>query len=103
MVDIQSAGQFVFECAKEGLTQWEGVSMKWVEMKMKELGVLSHPDYKVTAMVDHLAMITVQSESHKIFDCKPLGVIWGKCPEVGIQLLSLLSPRTLVVADFLSL
>ncbi len=56
--------------------------MKWVEVKMKELGVLSHPDYKVTAMVDHLAMITVQSESHKVFDCKPLGVIWGKCPEV---------------------
>lgn len=56
--------------------------MKWVEVKMKELGVLSHPDYKVTAMVDHLAMITVQSESHGVFDCKPLGVIWGKCPEV---------------------
>jgi hypothetical protein len=49
---------------------------------MKELGVLSHPDYKVTAMVDHLAMITVQSESHGVFDCKPLGVMWGKCPEV---------------------
>lgn len=56
--------------------------MKWVEVKMKELGVLSHPDYKVTAMVDNLAMITVQSESHGVFDCKPLGVIWGKCPEV---------------------
>lgn len=60
---------------------WSATSMKWVEVKMKELGVLSHPDYKVTAMVDHLAMITVQSESHGVFDCKPLGVIWGKCPE----------------------
>lgn len=51
---------------------------------MKELGVLSHPDYKITAMMDHLAMITVQSESHGVFDCKPLGVLWGKCPEVSI-------------------
>lgn len=60
---------------------WSATSMKWVEVKMKELGVLSHPDYKITAMMDHLAMITVQSESHGVFDCKPLGVLWGKCPE----------------------
>jgi len=60
---------------------WSATSMKWVEVKMKELGVLSHPDYKVTALIDHMAMITVQSESSGVFDCKPLGIIWGKCPE----------------------
>ncbi|KAL3699867.1 hypothetical protein R1sor_017889 [Riccia sorocarpa] len=60
---------------------WSATSMKWVEVKMKELGVLSNENYKITALMDHLAMITVQSSTHGVFDCKPLGVIWGKCPE----------------------
>jgi hypothetical protein len=62
-----------------------GCSMKWVELKMGQLGVLSNPQYKITALMDHLAMITVQSESRskkKTFDCKPLGVIWAQFPEV---------------------
>jgi ubiquitin-like domain-containing CTD phosphatase 1 len=59
--------------------------MKWVELKMGQLGVLSNTQYKITALLDHLAMITVQSESQskkKTFDCKPLGVIWAQFPEV---------------------
>lgn len=60
-----------------------GFSMKWVEVKMKELGVLNNPNYKITALLDHLAMISVQSQSHGVFDCKPLGLIWGKFPEVS--------------------
>jgi ubiquitin-like domain-containing CTD phosphatase 1 len=34
--------------------------MKWIEVKMRELGVSSHPHYKLSFMLDHLAMITVQ-------------------------------------------
>jgi hypothetical protein len=34
--------------------------MKWVEVKMKELGVLGNPDYKITCLLDHAAMVTVQ-------------------------------------------
>lgn len=60
---------------------WSATSMKWVEVKMKELGVLNNPNYKITALLDHLAMISVQSQSHGVFDCKPLGLIWGKFPE----------------------
>lgn len=56
--------------------------MKWVELKMGELGVLNNPNYKITALLDHLAMITVQSASGRILDCKPLGLIWGHFPEV---------------------
>ncbi|CAN1288320.1 Ubiquitin-like domain-containing CTD phosphatase [Linum perenne] len=56
-------------------------SMKWVELKMGELGVLSNPNYKITALLDHLGMITVQSDARGIFDCKPLGLIWGHFPE----------------------
>lgn len=57
-------------------------SMKWVELKMGQLGVLNNPNYKITALLDHLAMITVHSDSRGPFDCKPLGLIWGQFPEV---------------------
>ncbi|AEE82552.1 Ubiquitin-like domain-containing CTD phosphatase [Arabidopsis thaliana] len=60
---------------------WSATSMKWVELKMTELGVLNNPNYKVTALLDHLAMITVQSDTRGIFDCKPLGLIWALLPE----------------------
>lgn len=60
---------------------WSATSMRWVELKMGELGVLNNPNYKITALLDHLAMITVQSDSRGIFDCKPLGVIWTQLPE----------------------
>lgn len=60
---------------------WSATSMKWVELKMQQLGVLGNPNYKITALLDHLAMITVQSDSRGIFDCKPLGLIWGLFPE----------------------
>ncbi|OMP01594.1 Ubiquitin [Corchorus olitorius] len=60
---------------------WSATSMKWVELKMGQLGVLDNPNYKITALLDHLAMITVQSDSQRIFDCKPLGLIWAQFPE----------------------
>ncbi|XP_011002418.1 PREDICTED: ubiquitin-like domain-containing CTD phosphatase [Populus euphratica] len=60
---------------------WSATSMKWVELKMGQLGVLNNPNYKITALLDHSAMITVQSDSCGIFECKPLGLIWAKFPE----------------------
>ncbi|GAV61201.1 ubiquitin domain-containing protein/NIF domain-containing protein [Cephalotus follicularis] len=60
---------------------WSATSMKWVELKMEELGVLNNSNYKITALLDHLAMITVQSDFHGIFNCKPLGLIWAQLPE----------------------
>uniref|UniRef100_A0A0D9V8G8 protein-serine/threonine phosphatase n=1 Tax=Leersia perrieri TaxID=77586 RepID=A0A0D9V8G8_9ORYZ len=63
---------------------WSATSMKWVKTKMDQLGVLDNSNYKITALMDHLAMITVQSENQsakKTFDCKPLGVIWAQFPE----------------------
>ena len=53
---------------------------------MGQLGVLDNPNYKITALLDHLAMITVQSDSHGTFDCKPLGLIWAQYPEVRTTL-----------------
>ncbi|GLJ30836.1 hypothetical protein SUGI_0612570 [Cryptomeria japonica] len=60
---------------------WSATSMKWVEVKMEQLRVLNNPNYKITALLDHLAMITVQSDSHGVFDCKPLGLIWALFPK----------------------
>lgn len=65
--------------------------MKWVELKMGQLGVLSNPNYKITALLDHLAMITVQSDSRGIFDCKPLGLIWAHFPQVNLAIIYLFS------------
>ncbi|KAF5201975.1 Ubiquitin-like domain-containing ctd phosphatase [Thalictrum thalictroides] len=60
---------------------WSATGMKWVKLKMGQLGVLNNPNYKITALLDHLAMITVQSESGGVYDCKPLGLIWANFPE----------------------
>ncbi len=48
---------------------------------VQELGVLGHPSYKVTCMLDHAAMVTVSMERYGVFDCKPLAFLWAKFPE----------------------
>ncbi|CAG08865.1 unnamed protein product [Tetraodon nigroviridis] len=86
-------------------------SMKWIDAKMKELGVTDNPNYKITFMLDSAAMITVHTPKRGVvevgvgslpikkktssLECgllllffrdghiqvKPLGVIWGKYGE----------------------
>lgn len=46
------------------LVIWSATSMKWVEVKMQQLGVTSNPNYKIAFMLDHKAMITVRTEKH---------------------------------------
>jgi len=60
---------------------WSATSLKWIEVKMEALGVLSNTNYKIVTLVDYQCMITVYSEKYGSIDCKPLGVIWGKFPE----------------------
>lgn len=57
---------------------WSATSMKWIEEKMKLLGVSSHPDYKIAFYLDSLAMISVHTPKYGVVQVKPLGVIWGK-------------------------
>lgn len=86
---------------------WSATSMKWIEEKMKLLGVSTHPDYKITFYLDSLAMITIETQKYGVIEAgsvtkvrgccsscrfsprsfcshhsaaqvKPLGVIWGK-------------------------
>ena len=42
--------------------------MKWIEVKMKELGVTSHTEYKICFMIDSGAMISVHSPKYGVMD-----------------------------------
>ncbi|XP_061658550.1 ubiquitin-like domain-containing CTD phosphatase 1 [Syngnathoides biaculeatus] len=57
---------------------WSATSMKWIDAKMKELGVIDNPNYKIMFMLDSAAMITVHTPKRGVVEVKPLGVIWGK-------------------------
>lgn len=61
---------------------WSATSMKWVEVKMRELGVSTHPSYKLTFMLDCASMVTVRHRRYGLFDCKPLAYVWAKFPGV---------------------
>ncbi|KAL1138198.1 hypothetical protein AAG570_009890 [Ranatra chinensis] len=60
---------------------WSATNMKWIEEKMKLLGVSTHNDYKIVFYLDSLAMITVHTPEYGVIKVKPLGVIWGKFPQ----------------------
>lgn len=60
---------------------WSATGMKWIEEKMRLLGVSSHQQYKIMFYLDYLAMITVHCTKYGTIDVKPLGVIWGKYPQ----------------------
>mmetsp|Transcript_16732 Transcript_16732/g.28707 ORF Transcript_16732/g.28707 Transcript_16732/m.28707 type:complete len:323 (-) Transcript_16732:615-1583(-) len=64
---------------------WSATGMKWVEVKMRELGVTTHSDYKISFMLDHAAMLTVNTDKYGVFDCKPLAFIWEKFPGIYHQ------------------
>lgn len=57
---------------------WSATGMKWIEEKMKLLGVSTHPDYKIMFYLDSSAMISVHTSKRGVIEVKPLGVIWGK-------------------------
>lgn len=57
---------------------WSATGMKWIEEKMKLLGVTSNTNYKILFYLDSLAMISVNTPKYGVMDVKPLGVIWGK-------------------------
>ena len=42
--------------------------MKWIEEKMKLLGVSTNPNYKIFAYFDYLAMISVHIPKHGLLD-----------------------------------
>ena len=49
---------------------WSATSMKWIEGKMKLLGVHSNEDYKILFYLDYQAMISVHSQKRGVVDVK---------------------------------
>ncbi|XP_065361503.1 ubiquitin-like domain-containing CTD phosphatase 1 [Calliphora vicina] len=60
---------------------WSATGMRWIEEKMRLLGVSKHIDYKIMFYLDSNAMISVHTSDRGVIDVKPLGVIWGLYPQ----------------------
>lgn len=60
---------------------WSATSLKWIEVKMNEIGVSRHSDYKIVFYLDCAAMISVYTAEYGLLNVKPLKVIWDKFPE----------------------
>ena len=102
---------------------WSATSMKWIETKLNDLGMFTHPDYRITMMMgmfflftivsfsfpilysyslfsllfflDYQAMITVSLPGLGVSKVKPLGVMWGLYPNQY-------SPANTIMIDDLS-
>ncbi|CAL7937900.1 unnamed protein product [Xylocopa violacea] len=57
---------------------WSATSMKWINEKMKVLGVSNNPYYKIACHLDSNAMINVHTSRYGTITAKPLAIIWGK-------------------------
>lgn len=56
---------------------WSATSRKWIDVKLKELGVSSNPNYKVHIILDVRAMISTDSKKYGgVVRVKPLDVVW---------------------------
>lgn len=44
---------------------WSATSMKWIEVKMRELRVSNHPDFKITCFMDSNSMLSVCDKKGK--------------------------------------
>lgn len=47
---------------------WSATGMKWIEEKMKLLGVSTNPNYKIAFYLDSLAMISVHIPKYGVLD-----------------------------------
>lgn len=66
------------------LCVWSQTSWRWLETKLTELGMLTHPGYKWCFVLDKSSMfsITSRTKKGKKMDhyVKPLQIIWSKFP-----------------------
>lgn len=60
---------------------WSATSLKWIELKLTEMGIAADGRYEVAFALDSRAMISVLTSSGLV-NVKPLGVIWEKFPGI---------------------
>ena len=78
--------QFLTQCYQYyDLAVWSQTSWRWLETKLIELGMVSHPGYKFCFVLDKTSMFQVVSSrkngtsvKHHV---KPLQIIWSKLPQ----------------------
>ncbi|XP_037949082.1 ubiquitin-like domain-containing CTD phosphatase 1 [Teleopsis dalmanni] len=64
---------------------WSATGMRWIEEKMRLLGVTTNTNYKIMFYLDSNAMISVHTSDRGVIDVKPLGVIWGIYPQYSAK------------------
>lgn len=69
------------------LVVWSQTSWRWLETKLTELGMLGHPGYRFSFVLDKTSMFAITSTKrdgtsyeHHV---KPLQIIWSKFPHWG--------------------
>ena len=71
------------------LCVWSQTSWRWLETKLIELGMLTHPGYKFCFVLDKTSMFAITSTkrdgSSYEHHVKPLQIIWTKFPRWGPQ------------------
>eukprot|EP01104_Vermistella_antarctica_P015169 TRINITY_DN4920_c0_g1_i2.p1 TRINITY_DN4920_c0_g1~~TRINITY_DN4920_c0_g1_i2.p1 ORF type:complete len:331 (-),score=59.01 TRINITY_DN4920_c0_g1_i2:229-1221(-) len=69
--------EFLSKCYEHyDLLIWSATSMKWIDLKMVELGITARQDFELTSYVDYDATITVDVPNKGVRNIKPLQVIW---------------------------
>lgn len=66
---------------------WSQTKWHWVEAKLTELGMLTHPKFQIAFCMDRSSMFTVCSTDRRgqprLHEVKALEVIWAKFPAFG--------------------
>jgi ubiquitin-like domain-containing CTD phosphatase 1 len=80
--------EFLVEAYKHyDLVVWSQTSWRWLETKLIELGMVTHPGYKFCFVLDKTSMFTVKSTKKGgqtyVHHVKPLQIIWSKFPRWG--------------------
>jgi ubiquitin-like domain-containing CTD phosphatase 1 len=77
--------EFLAICHKEyDIVVWSQTHWKWLEIKLTELGMLTHPHYHISFVLDRTLMFTVTtSDKYKKreHEVKALEIIWSKFPQ----------------------
>jgi len=77
--------EFLIACYKHyDIVIWSQTSWKWLEIKLTEMGMLTHPEYRISFVLDRSVMFTVSSthlKTRKEHEVKALEIIWSKFPQ----------------------
>jgi len=70
---------------KWDIAVWSQTSWKWLEMKLTEMGLLTHSDFRISFVLDQTFMVKVTTKEkdgkERTHEVKPLEVIWIKYPQ----------------------